>query len=106
VGFVASLVELFGATAPRQIEQIEAGIAAGDGNAVFRAAHQLKGSIGNFGAEAARALAAEVEELGRTGQLDLASAHLEPLRVAIDALLGALRELVVQMSATGSGTKG
>lgn len=105
-GFVASLVELFGATAPRQIEQIEAGIAAGDGNAVFRAAHQLKGSIGNFGAEAARALAAEVEELGRTGQLDLASAHLEPLRVAIDALLGALRELVVQMSATGSGAKG
>jgi HPt (histidine-containing phosphotransfer) domain-containing protein len=60
---LSELVRAFLTTAPAQMSQIDAAIERGEGAAVVRAAHTLRGSVGTFGAVPARA-AAQLEDCG------------------------------------------
>jgi len=66
------LAEMVGALledCPRLVASIREAVARGDARLLERAAHTLKGSVGNFGASAAAAAALRLEQMGRQGEL-------------------------------------
>ncbi|HEX8985603.1 MAG TPA: Hpt domain-containing protein [Bryobacteraceae bacterium] len=67
--FLQELTGLFAEDSPKLLGQIRSAIAAGDPRGLEYAAHALKGSVANFGAESARAAALRLELLGRAGDL-------------------------------------
>jgi CheY-like chemotaxis protein/HPt (histidine-containing phosphotransfer) domain-containing protein len=74
------MVRAFAAQADKLLAEIHTAVARGDAAALERAAHKLKGSLGNFGARSAAEKALRLEILGRGGDLtgaDVASAELE-----------------------------
>lgn len=91
--FLLSLVELFVTTAPRQVEAIAAALEHGDPGALQRAAHQLKGAVGNFAADRARRWADELEQMGREGRLAETAPAFAALKQEIEALRAALKDL-------------
>jgi histidine phosphotransfer protein HptB len=75
------LVEIFLRDTPLRLRDIEVALAAGDAIGASRAAHSIKGSGANFGAVRLTAVALQLEQLGKAGDL----AALPPLRAALDA---------------------
>ena len=74
------IVQLFFAEAPELLARIQTAIAHGDGRALERAAHSLKGTVMSFGAQTAGEAALRLEVMGRGGDLTqaaLACAELE-----------------------------
>jgi two-component system, sensor histidine kinase and response regulator len=67
--FLQELAVIFVDDCPKLLRDIRAAIQAGDPRALEYAAHALKGSVANFGAESARTAALRLEMLGRTGEL-------------------------------------
>jgi signal transduction histidine kinase/CheY-like chemotaxis protein len=67
---LAEISRLFVEDAPRHLERIRQALDAGDGEALRRAAHGLKGAAANFDAEGVVAAARTLEEIGRTHQFD------------------------------------
>jgi HPt (histidine-containing phosphotransfer) domain-containing protein len=53
---------------------------------VERAAHGLKGSVANFGAQAAVDAAFQLEQMGRAGDVTGASQAIDTLALALSAL--------------------
>jgi PAS domain S-box-containing protein len=91
---LASLVELFLADAPGWMAGARRAAAARDGPALRRAAHTLKGSASNFGAEEFCAAALRVEEMGRRGELAGAEVALDEMEIALTRLRAALPALL------------
>lgn len=69
-------------------------VARGDAKAIRHAAHTLKGSAGNFGAEATCAVAQKLETIGASGQLAKAADLLE----ALDRELNLLRPVIAELT--------
>jgi signal transduction histidine kinase/CheY-like chemotaxis protein len=92
-----TLVSVFKADRPKRMEEIENALDAGDSMALSAAAHTIKGALSVFGAEPARSLAEDLENRGRTGQVDGVRDLVERLDEAVlateQALDGFLREL-------------
>ena len=85
------VVDLFLSGAADGLRELRRGEAAGDATAVLRAAHKIKGSARNVGAEELAALAERMEERSDdrapdalSGLLREAEAHLECLRAALE----------------------
>jgi len=79
---------------PEQLAQIRAAVVAGDAVRLERAAHALKGALGNFGAEAAVAAACQLEALARSRNLtgtERVSLALEEEIARLQPLLESLR---------------
>ena len=74
---------LFFDDAPRLLGEIKGAVAAGDAARAWRAAHSLKGSVGNFGAPAAMRLALDVEQQGRAGNLAAMARSLPQLEAEL-----------------------
>jgi len=62
------LAQLFLADLPKSLARIQAALDSRDGEELGKAAHALKGSVGNFGAAQAVTAAANIERFGRTGE--------------------------------------
>lgn len=75
---------------PEQLALIRRSLEAGDAHTLERAAHSLKGSVSNFGAEAVYQAAYAVEQIGRNQQLELAAPAVQALESALAALHGEL----------------
>ena len=71
---------------PRELDEIHKALAAGDAHMLERAAHGLKGSVANFGARTAVDAAFQLEQFGKAGKLDQASAALAGLERALASL--------------------
>lgn len=67
---LTELIDLFLADAPPRITMVQGALAAGDGEALRRAAHALKGSAANVGAMGLAALCADLEQRGRHRAFD------------------------------------
>ena len=93
---LAELVELYLEDSPALVEEIRAAIEAGDAERMRRAAHTLKGSVGNFCAPAASAAGLELENAGREGALDRAPEIFDRLVGEIGRVRTALEALVRQ----------
>ena len=83
------MARLFLADVPKQLTRIKRALKTGDREALGRAAHTLKGSVGNFGARNAVEVAERIEARAKNGELagadqDLASLESELTRVRMD----------------------
>jgi PAS domain S-box-containing protein len=86
----AEIAALFRTSAPERLRAVAEALARGDGEAAERAAHTLKGSIGNFEALAAQEAARRVEALAREGQIERAREAAAVLEREVGRLLAAL----------------
>jgi HPt (histidine-containing phosphotransfer) domain-containing protein len=87
------IAALFMEDYPNVLAEIQAAAARGDPPGVERAAHGLKGSVANFGAQAAVDAALQIERIGRGGDLSRVSEAINTLARALDALRPELEAL-------------
>ena len=80
------LVRVFLDESARDLKELEAALHEQDAARLTAIAHRLKGAAGNVSAEAVRETAAQLEELGRVGDLTLAAEAFVRLRAKAEAL--------------------
>jgi HPt (histidine-containing phosphotransfer) domain-containing protein len=88
------VVAVFAVEAPQLLVRIEEGIRGGSAGDVKRASHKLKGSLLQFSARAAVAVAQELEEKAENGLVAGAAPLLNRLRHEIDRLREGLNAMV------------
>ena len=82
MGLARQIVQTYLDSVPQRLSQVEQAVAAQDGKLLGQAAHVLKSSSANVGAESLSALYRELEKMGRENRLDAAVALLEQVRHA------------------------
>jgi CheY-like chemotaxis protein len=95
---VRELIHLFLADCPQGLAKIKEAIRCGDAGALGRAAHTLKGSVGNFARKSAFAAAQRLEIMGRDGNLDNAGKAFRNLESELARLTEELRKLIMNSS--------
>lgn len=95
---LSELVRLFLADCPQGLAKIKNAIRCGDAGALGRAAHTLKGSVGNFATKNAFAAAERLEIMGRDGDLDNAGKAFMTLESELARLTEELRRLIMNFS--------
>ncbi|MGE5835209.1 MAG: response regulator [Acidobacteriota bacterium] len=80
------IIELFRADSPASFRKIERALKRRDGEALWTAAHAIKGSMATIGAQAARQAAADIERLGRTNQFGDAGRAYVAMRQQVSRL--------------------
>jgi HPt (histidine-containing phosphotransfer) domain-containing protein len=75
---------------PSLVSRMRDAVAKMDPAEIERAAHTIKGSVGNFAAKAAFDAAMELERIGRDGALDYAEAARAKLEDELERLKPAL----------------
>ena len=90
IAFLGETVGMLTTDGPPLLEQLRAAVGAGDASGVTRHAHALKGMISNFAAPRTQACAAEIEKMGRGGDLAAAGPALGFLQQQLDALTAEL----------------
>lgn len=96
-GLLREMIGIFRDDTPRRLRDILAAIAAGNAEALSHSAHALKGGAGALGAEAMRAVGAELERLGREGSVDAGADLPERLQALFSASLEALEAFAAQL---------
>ena len=99
---VAAIVERFRADAPRRVEALQDAFARGDAAAVSDYAHSLKGDSRRIGGVEVGQLCAQIEALGRSGELANASEFVSALGAAMDRLRTALESIDEERSLCAS----
>ena len=84
------LIDVFFEDAPQRVEAVRRALADRDAEAVYRAAHALKGSAGNFGAPNVVGRANRLEELARKNDLEGAALEFEFLETDMNQLVAEL----------------
>ncbi len=92
------LAKLFLADLPKLLARIETASNAGDGEELAKAAHALKGAVGNFGAAKAVEAAAELERLGKAGELSSAEKAWTALELELSVARNELERLAAPSS--------
>jgi HPt (histidine-containing phosphotransfer) domain-containing protein len=95
VEFLQEIAGLFQEDCPKLMGEIRAAVSAGDPHGLERAAHTLKGSVSNFGAEMARLAAFRLESMGRAGDLSPAGEAY----AALEAEIARFNQALVALSA-------
>jgi PAS domain S-box-containing protein len=90
---LAELAGLFMQEYPRLMANIHEGIAHRDGLALERAAHQMKGSVGNFRNKAATHAAQRLESMGRESDFEGAAGEVQVLEEQIKLLMPELETM-------------
>ena len=88
------VVRLFLDEGPRLTHVLAERLRTGDDRAAYRQAHALKGSAANFGPSAVVALAQQIEEHARLGDMNRARSALTELEPAVARLTDDLRNLL------------
>ena len=83
---LARVRDAFTSQSPRLIASMREAIAERNSEALFRAAHTLKGAISNFGMDEALEAAIEIERAGRDGDFPRAAALLPQLETEVHKL--------------------
>ncbi len=98
---LAQMLELFRGESPRMLAAIRSAIAAGDVDALARASHTMKGSVGNFGRTEAFLSARELERMGHEGVVVGANAQLDALEKHVARLESDLARFVASNAELG-----
>jgi PAS domain S-box-containing protein len=88
---------------PGYMARIRDEIAAGDARGLSRAAHGLKGAVGNFRAHRAYEAAYHLENLGKNGELDKATAGLSTLEGELNSFAHEMKTVLKEMANEDSG---
>lgn len=91
--FLTELIDIFLADTPPRLAEINRGIAENADAVVARAAHSIKGSSGNFGAERVMRLAHEVEIAAKAKDLAASATLAAQLDLAYSEAANRLRTL-------------
>ena len=94
--FLKELITIYIADTPKQIAQLEEALARGDAAVATRAAHTVKGSSGNFGADDLTGIAREAENAAKAGDLASAARLLPLLKMHFERVQAALTALAAQ----------
>lgn len=94
IEFLGDTVQMLVEEGPALVEKIRAATAAADAAAVGASAHALKGMISNFCAPDAHVSAAEVERLGKAGDLAAVPAAVDALDARLGELIASLKEFL------------
>jgi HPt (histidine-containing phosphotransfer) domain-containing protein len=86
-----TLVDMFVADSEGYCSALARALADGDAATLHREAHTVKGLLATFSANAGAALALQLEQQARRGELQGADALVEAVSAAIRALVGALQ---------------
>jgi HPt (histidine-containing phosphotransfer) domain-containing protein len=84
VAGIADLLDMAMETGRKHRRALAEGLAANDAATVARAAHGIKGSAGNIGANVVYGLATELDRRARTGDLDGAREAIAAIDAAYD----------------------
>jgi Amt family ammonium transporter len=98
--FAQSLLSDFEGDLPERVDQIAQRIQQGNPQATAESAHALKGAAGTVTAEPLRALAAEIEAAGKTGDLTQVASLVDQLRTEAQRCLRFIPELQERMNAS------
>ncbi|MFN7162711.1 MAG: Hpt domain-containing protein [Fimbriimonadales bacterium] len=90
--FIAEILSDFTAQMPELIEQIVSAVARGDAATLGKVAHTLKGSARAVGADEFAAIAFELEQAGKQGDLTGAPAALQRLQAYWETLAEYLQQ--------------
>jgi CheY-like chemotaxis protein/HPt (histidine-containing phosphotransfer) domain-containing protein len=96
---LGEMAALFLEEYPRFLAQIQEAVSKKDSSALSYAAHTLKGSVGNFAANAAFDAAFTLERIGRQGDLTQAPTALVQLEDTLTQLMPALTKLTAELAA-------
>jgi signal transduction histidine kinase/CheY-like chemotaxis protein/HPt (histidine-containing phosphotransfer) domain-containing protein len=91
--FLPEVIALYLDDVPVRINALGQAIAAGDNEAMWRAAHAFKGASANLGARRLVDLCAAIEKEGRNGQANVAQVLFEALEIEFRAAAAALERL-------------
>jgi signal transduction histidine kinase/DNA-binding response OmpR family regulator/HPt (histidine-containing phosphotransfer) domain-containing protein len=86
------LCHIFLEESPKLLQQLQQAIAAGDADAVMRAAHSLKGEAGYLGADGTSNVARQLEEMGHNKDLSRAGDAIATLEREVAGLYLELRD--------------
>jgi CheY-like chemotaxis protein/HPt (histidine-containing phosphotransfer) domain-containing protein len=100
---LSDLIELFLGDCPDWMTELARAIAAGDAAQVKRLAHNLKGSLGTFGARSGYDAALELEMMGRANDLTGAEAAYAALQDVLQRLQPALTRFVAEHATAAPG---
>ena len=89
------LARIFVADYPKQLAEIKVAVQMGDAERLRRAAHALRGSVGNFAAKRAFETASELELLGKNGDVHAAQGACVVLEDELSLLAGELKKLTM-----------
>ena len=84
------LIDVFFEDAPQRIEAVRRALADRDAEALYKAAHALKGSAGNFGVPHVVGRANRLEALARENDLNAAALEFEFLETDMNQLVAEL----------------
>lgn len=99
------IIGLFFENYPKLLSEIQRAVAGGDPQALGKAAHTLKGEVGNFTAKNAFEAALRLEKMGRQGDLSLGQEAASELEHEISLLRIALTELEQEMASSQPPTR-
>jgi HPt (histidine-containing phosphotransfer) domain-containing protein len=91
IELLGDLVEIFAEECPGMMARIEQAVASGNAAELQKTSHKFKGSVLQFSASDAAAIAADLEEMGRTNSMGNAShafARLKEQVISLNAALG------------------
>jgi two-component system sensor histidine kinase/response regulator len=92
IGLLRKMFQLFSQQSSKLLGEIAGAVARQDGPALERAAHKLKGAVGNFGAGDAYRTALDLELRGRAGEFDQLEEASVRLKMQIESLQRALAD--------------
>jgi HPt (histidine-containing phosphotransfer) domain-containing protein len=91
---VRTVIEGFIDDLPKQIEALKGYLEAGDAVGAERQAHTIKGASANVGGEALRAVAFELEQTAKDGDLEAVTAGCPELELQFSRLKESLNEFI------------
>lgn len=91
--FLRELIAIYLADSPKQLTQLEDALNRQDAALALRAAHTLKGSSGNFGAELLSRMAHEIETACKANNLAAAKSSLPDLKNQYSLVVEALQQI-------------
>ena len=98
MGLAREIFEAFLATAGSDVALVEGALADGNAGALRQAAHGLKSSTANVGAQALSACYRELERCGREGRVDAARELIGQLRAEHERAVLQLRAILTEFN--------
>ena len=90
---LADLATMFARSAPDHVARLRLAVAERNSKLLEETAHLVKSRLSYFAATELHAIAASLEQDGRSGNLEASPAKLEQLLLGFDELLAELRQL-------------
>lgn len=92
VEIAMAVIEGFIITIPEQVDVLKGFLDSGNLNGITHTAHSLKGVAATVGGERLRALAMNMEQAGKTEDLEGARSHFDDFKREFDVLLKTISE--------------